>query len=46
MGEGFTTIKVSKENARSLRSLRIAKRESYDEVLTRIIKKIKLRGGI
>lgn len=38
MGE-WTTIMVRKETRDKLKSLRITKRESYDEVINRLIEK-------
>ena len=40
MGE-WTTIMVRKETRERLKKLRIAKRESYDEVINRLIEKCK-----
>ena len=40
MGE-WTTIMVRKETRDKLKSLRITKRESYDEVINRLIEKCK-----
>jgi hypothetical protein len=36
-----TMIVISKENRTKLREVRICKRESYDEVITRLLNKFK-----
>jgi len=43
MGEK-TTILVSKRTRNALRALRIARRESYDEIINRLIRAYKGRG--
>jgi predicted CopG family antitoxin len=37
--EGWTTIMIRKETRDRLKSLRITKRESYDEIIKRMIEK-------
>jgi len=33
-----TQIRISKETRKNLRNLRLTKRESYDEIITRLLK--------
>ena len=42
--EEKTTILVSKRTRDALRALRIAKRESYDEIINRLIRAYRRKG--
>jgi len=37
----YTTIQIRKETREKLKSLRITKRETYDEIINRLIEKMK-----
>lgn len=37
---GLTTIQINKETRDKLKNLKITKRESYDEILKRILKNV------
>lgn len=37
----YTTIQITKETREKLKKLRITKRESYDEIINRLIEKCK-----
>jgi len=39
--EEYTTIQIRKETREKLKALRITKRESYDEIINRLIEKCK-----
>ena len=39
----ITTIKVTKDTCERLKAIKIAKRESYDEVINRLISEVKIK---
>ncbi len=40
--DDFTTIQIKKETRKRLQELRITKRETYDEIINRLMKNAKL----